>query len=137
MQSYAIEGLVTPGSLLSVSNLSYRDHGHRLPTASATDITTFSQSPQDIHLKNALAELKEKIPVCLRSYLLCVILYCSLVPRPPQAFITCSMKSCDKSLGRPGYEANSIVCHTLLCVILYCVSYFVDGETKVPSVIGR
>ena len=73
MQSYAIEGLVTPGSLLSVSNLSYRDHGHRLPTASATDITTFSQSPQDIHLKNALAELKEKIPVCLCSY---IVIFC-------------------------------------------------------------
>ena len=27
---------------------------------------------------------------------------CSLVPRPPQAFIACSMKS----LGRPGYEAR-------------------------------
>ena len=33
-----------------------------------------------------------------------VVELASLVPRPPQAFIACSMKS-DKSLGRPGYEA--------------------------------
>ena len=30
----------------------------------------------------------------------------SLVPRPPQAFIACSM-----SLGRPGYEANLFPFH--------------------------
>ena len=42
----------------------------------------------------------------------------SLVPRPPRAFIACSMKSgklpsfhtaSDKSLGRPGYEAMVLI----------------------------
>ena len=40
---------------------------------------------------------------------------CSLVPRPPQAFIACSIRSgiytaSGKSLGRPGYEAIASVC---------------------------
>ena len=34
------------------------------------------------------------------------VLSVSLVPRPSQAFIACSMKTRDKSLGRPGHEAT-------------------------------
>ena len=39
-------------------------------------------------------------------------MYSTPVPRPPQAFIACSMKSgtaSNKSLGRPGYEASTIL----------------------------
>ena len=69
-QSQGLEDIVKPGAVLAMSNLSYRGlgHTHNLPTANAGDCSLFSQKPREQHLRNALAEINNSLPV---SYTCC------------------------------------------------------------------
>ena len=64
-QSQGLEETTKPGSVLALSNLSYRGlgHTHNLPTCNASDCAVFSQKPRDQHLKDALADLNNNLPV--------------------------------------------------------------------------
>lgn len=64
-QSQGLEEAVKPGSVLVLSNLSYRGlgHAHNLPTCNAGDCAVFSQKPREQHLKDALADLNKNLPV--------------------------------------------------------------------------
>ena len=64
-QSQGLEEAVKPGSVLVLSNLSYRGlgHTHNLPTCNAGDCAVFSQKPREQHLKDALADLNKNLPV--------------------------------------------------------------------------
>lgn len=64
-QSQGLEQIVKPGSVLALSNLSYRGlgHTHNLPTCNAGDCAVFSQKPREQHLKDALADLNKNLPV--------------------------------------------------------------------------
>jgi len=59
------QDLVQPGELVAVSNLCYRgsDHIHGVPTASAGEMTVFSQRPGEHHLCSALSQLKDALTV--------------------------------------------------------------------------
>ena len=64
-QSQGLEDTTKPGSVLALSNLSYRGlgHTHNLPTCNAGDCAVFSQKPREQHLKDALADLNKNLPV--------------------------------------------------------------------------
>ena len=69
MQSQGLEDIVKPGAVLAMSNLSYRGlgHTHNLPTCNAGDSAVFSQKPREQHLKDALADVNNSLPVSLHS----------------------------------------------------------------------
>ena len=69
MQSQGLEDIVKPGAILAMSNLSYRGlgHTHNLPTCNAGDSTVFSQKPREQHLKDAIADVNNNLPVSFQS----------------------------------------------------------------------
>ena len=83
-QAHALDDIITPGALLAVSNLSYRGYTHQLPMATASDSCSFSQNPKEAHLRHALQELRNNLPVS-GAFLKLV----SLVTQP-DVLLTCS-----------------------------------------------
>lgn len=72
-QSHNLCDIIQPGALLAVANLAYRgtDHTHNVPTATARDVTVFSQRPTHQHLVVAMEQLRIALPVSL--WLCCMV----------------------------------------------------------------